>query len=159
MAFRIVDRTYINRDQIRIDIKKRLNSYRDLRAEHQQIRDELQQLEGVIGSPSGPNLDGMPRSPGVSNPVERLTIKHIGLEQRYRAQLDGLIAGQAEIEDLIEGLEPTERRLARFRYIDGLSWEKVCDKMNYSWRQTHRIHGRMLDRLVAAEIERRNANK
>lgn len=147
------------REQIRSDIKRKLNSYRDLRAEHQQIRDELQQLEGVIGSPSGPNLDGMPRSPGVSNPVERLTIRHIGLEQRYRAQLDGLIAGQAEIEDLIEGLEPTERRLARFRYIDGLSWEKVCDKMNYSWRQTHRIHGRMLDKLVAAELERRNAQK
>ena len=57
---------------------------------------------------------------------------------------------------MIEGLEPTERKLARFRYIDGLAWEAVCEMMTYSWRQTHRIHGRMLDKLAAAETERRS---
>lgn len=148
-----------DREQIRAEIKKQLNSYRDLSAEHQQLLDELQQLEALLGAPSGPSLDGMPRASGVSNPVERKAFKHIELEQRYRAQLEKLAAAQAGIEDMIEGLEPTERRLARFRYIDGLSWENVCDKMNYSWRQTHRIHGRMLDKLVAAELERRNAKQ
>ncbi|MBQ3065357.1 MAG: hypothetical protein IJC98_03875 [Clostridia bacterium] len=45
--------------------------------------------------------------------------------------------------------------MARYRYIDGLSWENVCEKMNYSWRQTHRIHSAMLDKLVDAELEKR----
>lgn len=145
----------IEQEQVRTEIKRKLNSYRDLSAEHRQLSDELERLEAVMGSPSGPNLDGMPRSPGISNPVERMTFKHIELEQRYREQLDKLAAGQAEIEDMIEGLEPTERRLARFRYIDGLAWETVCEKMNYSWRQTHRIHSGMLDKLVAAELKKR----
>ena len=148
-----------DREQIRAEIKRQLNSYKDLRAEHQQLLDELRQLEIAMSAPPGPNWDGMPRSPGTSNPVERMAIKHITLEQRYEAQLERLAAAQILIEDMIEGLEPTERRLARFRYIDGLTWDAVCDKMNYSWRQTHRIHGRMLDKLVAAELERRNAKK
>lgn len=141
---------------IRISIKKQLNSYRDLSAEHRQLVEELERLEALMGSPSCPNRDGMPRgASGPSNPVESKAFKHMELEQRYRAQLEKLAAAQAAIEDLIEGLEPTERRLARFRYIDELAWEAVCEKMSYSWRQTHRIHGRMLNRLVAAELEKR----
>ncbi len=146
-----------NRDEIKAEIKTQLNSYWDLRAEHRQLSDELARLEALLSSPASPNLDGMPRSPGVSNPVERMAFKHLDLEQRYKAQLEKLVAAQAEIEDMIEGLEPVERRLARFRYIDGLEWDDVCEKMNYSRSQTHRIHGRLLDRLVAAELERRNA--
>ena len=146
----------VEHEQIRIEIKRKLNSYRDLCAEHRQLSEELARLEALMYSPSGPNLDGQPRGSGVSNPVERMSLKHIELERRYRAQLDRLAAGQVQIEDMIEGLEPTERRLARFRYIDGLGWEDVCDKINYSWRQTHRIHSALLDKLVAAEIERRN---
>jgi hypothetical protein len=36
----------------------------------------------------------------------------------------------------------------RHRYLEGLTWEKVCVEMNYSWRQTHNIHARALDKLV-----------
>ena len=149
----------IEQEQVRIELKRKLNSYRDLSAEHRQLSEALARLEALMSAPSGPNLTGMPRSPGVSNPVERAAFKHIELERRYKAQLERLVTGQAEIENLIEGLEPTERRLARFRYIDGLTWEDVCDKMNYSWRQTHRIHSRLLDKLVAAELERRKARQ
>lgn len=147
-------------DQIRDEIKRRLNRYRDLLTERDQLVEELQRVEALMASPTSQNLDGMPRSgSNSSSPVERIVIKHIDLEDRYRAQIARMMKEQKAIEVLIEGLEPTERRLTRFRYIDGLSWDAVCDKMNYSWRQTHRIHGRMLDKLVAAELERRNAQK
>lgn len=147
------------REQIRIDIKRQLNSYRSLQAEQRQIEDELYRLELLMIAPSSPNLDGMPRSPGVSNPVESMVTKHIMLEERYKAQIEKLITAQEVIEDIIDGLEPTERRLARFRYIDGLTWEATCERISYSWMQTHRIHGRMLDKLVDAELKRRKAQE
>lgn len=141
---------------MRQDIKKKLNSYRELKAEALQLQEELRRLELLMGSPMGPNLSGMPRgSSEPSSPTERLAIKHIALEERYGAKLEKLATDQLEIEEMIERLEPTERRLARYRYIDGLNWEEVCVCMNYSWRQSHRIHGRMLDRLTAAELEKR----
>lgn len=147
------------REQIRADIKRRLNSYRDLRAEHQQITEELRRLEALLGAPSGSNLDGMPRASGVSSSVERKALKHIALRERYQAQLEKLVEAQEMIENIIEGLDSTERRLARFRYIDGLTWESVCDRLCYSWMQTHRIHGRMLDKLTDAELERIHAQR
>lgn len=143
------------REQIRADIKKMLNSYRDLQAEQGQLQDELQRLEVLMASPGGPNLDGMPKAPGAGNPVERMVVKHITLQERYKEQIAKMVEKQTEIEDLIETLEPTERRLARFRYIDGMDWETVCVMICYSWKQTHRIHGRMLDKLVDAELKRR----
>lgn len=143
------------REQIRVDIKKMLNSYRDLQAERHQLSEELRQLEVLMSSPGGPNYDGMPKAPGVSNPVEKMVTKYIMLEDRYRTQIAQMVEKQAAIEDMIETLEPTERRLARFRYIDGCTWEHVCDMMCYSWKQTHRIHGRLLDKLVDAELKKR----
>lgn len=145
------------REQMRLDLKKRLNSYRDLKAEYAQILDELQALEARMASPTGGQSDGTPRGSEVSNPVEKMVVQHLALLDRYRRQLERLTDEQTVIEKLIEGLDPTERRLARFRYIDGLTWEVVCEKMCYSWRQTHRIHGRMLDKLVDAFAEMRDS--
>ena len=110
----------------------------------------------LMDSPSSPNWDGMPHGTGVSNPVEKMVSKKWALEQRYRAKLAELLAAQESIEDLIEGLEtPTERDLMRYHYIDGLKWEDVCVRINYSWRQTHRIHSAILDKLTDAEMARR----
>ena len=142
------------REKLRIDIKKQLNSYRDLKAEHQQLLQELERLEALIASPSGPNMDGMPRSPGVSDPVQNLAIKLLTLKERYQAQSEKLTTAQVNIENMIEGLEPTERLLARYRYIDGLQWGTVCNMIHYSWRQTHRIHGQMINKIVTAELEK-----
>lgn len=145
-----------NRDEIKAEIKTQLNSYLDLRAEHQELLDELQQMETLI---AGPNLDGMPRSPGVSNPTERAALNHLALVKKCEAKLEAIASALERIEDLIEGLEPIERRVARLHYVEGLKWEDVCEKINYSWSQTHRIHGRLLEKLTTAELERRNAQK
>lgn len=144
-------------EQTRQTIKRQLNSYRDLKAEQLQLQEELKRLELLLGSPTGSNMDGMPRSSSEpSSPVERIAIKHMTLEEKYQTKLEQLASAQIEIEEMIEKLEPTERRLARYRYIEGLTWEEVCVCMNYSWRQSHRIHGKMLDRLTTAELERQS---
>ena len=66
------------RDQVRANIKRRLNSYRDLVTEHAQLTEELKRVETLMSSPTGSALDGMPRSgSGPSNPVERIAIKHM----------------------------------------------------------------------------------
>lgn len=141
-------------DQIRATIKQRLNSYRDLLTERVQLQTELQKLEALMASPSSSNLDGMPRSgSGPCNPVASIAVKHMELVERYKTKVRQLVEEQAAIEALIEDLEPTERKLARYRYIDGLTWEEVCEELGYSWRQTHRIHGRMLDGLVKKALE------
>ena len=136
------------------ELKKLLHSYRDLKAEYDQIATELEKVEAAMDGLKGTNWDGMPRGSGKSDPILSVVSHHIILQERYKNQLRRLAAAQAEIENLIESLEPGERRLMRCRYIDGMTWEEVCVRIGYSWRQTHRIHGKMLDKLVAQEMEK-----
>ena len=133
------------------ELKHKLHSYRDLLAEYNQIKDELAKVEAFMEAPRTSNLDGMPRSPGGGDPILGVVSHHIELQERYKAQLHRLAAAQQEIENLIEALEPGERRLMRCRYIDGMTWEEVCVAIGYSWRQTHNIHSRILEKLADEE--------
>jgi DNA-directed RNA polymerase specialized sigma24 family protein len=137
------------RDQIRTAIKRRLNSYRDLLTERAQLEEELKKVEALMTSPSSTHLDGMPRShSGPSDPVQHAVVKRDELRTRYKTKIAEMLEEQTAIETLIDSLEPTERKLARYRYIDGLTWEEVSEKMNYGTRQPHRIHDRMIEKLV-----------
>lgn len=135
-------------------LKRRLHRYRDLEAERQQIALELEKVEDFMNGPRGANLDGMPKAPGIGDPVLGVVSQHLALQERYRLQLEKLAAAQSAIEDMIEGLEPMTRKLMRHRYIEGLAWEEVCVAVGYSWRQTHNIHAKALDTLLAAELEK-----
>lgn len=140
-------------EQTRRQIKKQLNSYRGICAEYQQIKEELQRIEARIHAPGAPNMSGMPPShSNNSSPVERVAIKHLALLEKYSRQLARLSDAQLTIENIIESLETTERRLARFKYIDGLSWETVSEMLGYTRRHTTRLNNRMLDKLAAMAI-------
>ena len=130
------------------ELKHKLHSYRDLLAEYSQIKDELAKVEAFMEAPRGSNLDGMPRGGSGGDPVVNVVAHHIALQESYKLQLVKLAAAQAAIENMIEGLEPGERRLMRCRYIDGMAWEEVCVRIGYSWRQTHNIHAKILDKLA-----------
>lgn len=134
------------------ELKKLLHSYRDIEAERSQILLEVKRLESTI-APKAPNMDGMPRGSGVGDPTGNTAVQRATLIEQYNAQLERLAATQTRIEELIEALEPLERKLMRHRYIEGLTWETVCVVMDYSWRQTHRIHSSILDKLVATSQE------
>lgn len=139
-------------ERIKSSIKKRLNSYNDLARERRQIENQLAVIEARL-TPGGQVLDGMPRAPGGGADLSGIVAERLDLEERYRANLRDLIHALESIEDTIAGLEPVERMLARFRYIEGHTWEEVCVDMSYSWRQVHRIHAQILNKLTAAELE------
>jgi DNA-directed RNA polymerase specialized sigma24 family protein len=135
------------------ELKKTLYGYRALHTEYHHIVAEMARLESLMESPRGANLDGMPHSPGAGDPISGVVAQHVELVERYSLQLARLASAQLAIEKMIDGLEPLERTLMRLRYIDGLEWESVCVAMNYSWRQTHRMHARILDKLADPEPE------
>ena len=128
--------------------KERLRNYQHIKREREQLRQKLEAVEAELYYPKIQQLTDMPGG-GLKegNPQEDLTIHHIELQERYNAKLVELAAEQLAIEKAIEALDPTARMLLRYRYIDGLKWEEVCCRMNYSWRQVHRLHGEALQKL------------
>lgn len=136
------------RKEARHRIKVRLGEYTHLEKERLQILDELTKLEARRTAPGTSKWDAMPRGGGGGDAMAAGLIQEESLEERYRRKVAEMEAAQGRIEDMIESLDSTERKLLRHRYIEGLAWEMVCVKMNYSWRQTHNIHAAALDKLV-----------
>lgn len=127
--------------------KERLRNYQKIKKEREQIRHQLEEVEAALFYPKVQHMTGMPSHHTEGNPQEDLAIHHIELQERYRAKLEELAAEQLAIETAIESLEPTQRMLLRYKYIDGLKWEEVCVRMNYGWTQIHEHHGRALKQL------------
>lgn len=143
----------MSENQTRELIKRKLHRYNHLRWEAAQIAEQIGQLRATAEAPRSQAMDGLPRSSGSGDAMAGIVAELVQLEEKYMAKLHRLNVAMAEVEDMIGSLEdPVERRLMRCRYIEGMVWEEVCVEMNYSWTQTHRIHGRILDKLVEAEM-------
>lgn len=133
----------------REQLKKRLKRYRANRAEICQIKKEIAWIEENLDGLHAANLDGTPRGSGVSDPTYQAYARQEALKARYIDQLARLSDEQAAIEDMIAALEPTERKLMRCYYMEGLTWEEVCVAISYGWTRTHELHGHALDKLLA----------
>lgn len=132
--------------------KERLRNYQNIKREREQLEEKLAQIEAALYSPKIPQLTSVPASGSpTGSGMEALADKHMELQQRYEAKLVELATEQLEIERAIETLDPTARMLLRYRYIDGLTWEEVCVRLCYSWRQTHRLHSQALEKLKREE--------
>lgn len=142
------------RQEAREAIKKALSSYRDREAERRQIAKQLEDIEARMSGPAAPNMDGMPRGSSPGDPTGNTATQHLTLVELYETQLRILDATQLRVERLIGQLDdPRERALLRYRYIDGMTWEEVCVAICYSWRQTHNVHARALDKLVELDAQ------
>ena len=61
------------------------------------------------------------------------------------AQMNQRIDLRKEIVHKIEEMgDETEKLVLRYRYIHLLKWEEIALRMDYSWKQIHRIHGKAL---------------
>ena len=124
-----------------------LKEYINIKRERDQLRDMLDEIEATLYHPKIQHMTGMPSNVSDGNRQEDLIFKHIDLQERYRAKIEELAARQLEVEKAIDALLPPHRMLLRYRYIDGLTWEQVSDRIHYSWRQTHRLHREALQML------------
>lgn len=136
------------RKEARTRIKLKLGEYILLERERLQLIEEIQVLEAKRTGPGSIRMDGMPRGSSNGDAMASGLIQKEELQARYARKVQEMEAVQSAIEDLIEGLNPTERKLFRHRYIEGMTWENVCVAMSYSWRQTHNIHAKALDKLI-----------
>lgn len=130
--------------------KERLRAYRALKYETSQLRGQLKEMEARMYSPKGQQFTSMPHGPGGNGrTMEDLVAAQLRLQDKYFSRIAELEKEQLEVEEAIEQLPIPERLVLRARYLEGLSWEKVCVAVGYEWTHTHRIHASGL-RILAA---------
>lgn len=123
--------------------KEYLKSYRRAVKREQDILEEIQRLRLDKMFPSVVN-DGMPHGSSHSDLSDYIAIMDEQIELLKEERLEKVRCYQG-IESQIRQMEnEDEQEVLRLRYIKGLKWEEVALKMNYSWKQVHRIHSSAL---------------
>jgi DNA-directed RNA polymerase specialized sigma subunit len=71
------------------------------------------------------------------------------LEQDIQNEQDKLIPLLDDIRNIIESIEIVRHyEVMTWRYIVGLTWEEVAERMGYDIRHVTRLHGQALNRLT-----------
>lgn len=119
-----------------------LENYRRWDEEIQHLKEQIEDLQD--GGIKSPRVTGMPKATSkagdqIGNRVARLST--------LEGMINDLKVRQARIRDAIGRLKPIEMRIIWFRYIDGLPWERIAEKMQYSQRFIRQIHDRAVRSL------------
>lgn len=112
----------------------------------QRILEELEQWKSKAqkvtrafdGVPGGGGGDLLPQCVG----------KIMELEEELSAQIDRMVDKRREIEGAIAAVpNPQQQEVLSLRYIEGLSWEDIAERLKYDVRHIRRIHGRALQAM------------
>lgn len=95
-----------------------------------------------------PVLSQTPGGGESGSPIERPMDKVLEIDAEINREIDELQTVRQEIRAALDQLEDESLKLLmEYRYIDGLTWEQVAEKMHYSWRHTCRLHGEALAKI------------
>lgn len=134
--------------------KAELKRYLPLKREAEELKQQAEHLEEDIRSLKAVVIDGMPKGNATNDSIGNLVARVDKLRSDYLHKYDMALCELYRIERVIEGLDnETERRLMRKRYIEDKHWEDICVELNYSWKQIHRIHARILNTISKDDIE------
>lgn len=123
--------------------KEYLKGYRGHVRRINRIETELAELRAMRSSMSASN-DGMPHGSGQSDlsgyAAELDRLERILIKERYER-----IKTYKDIAVRIKRLKSeNEKDVLFYRYIAGLAWWEIAEKMSFSERQIFRIHGKAL---------------
>lgn len=95
-----------------------------------------------------PVLSPVPGGGGSGSPIERPMDKVLEIDAEINREVDELQTVRQEIRAALNQLEDENLELLmEYRYIDGMTWERIAEKMHYSWRHTCRLHGEALAKI------------
>lgn len=125
-----------------------LDEYRSLKKEIDDLDQRIVDVYQNSLFPKSSQITSMPRSPGYSNDgMNRIFEKIEQLAAAYLKKRADLLDKCLEIETEIDRFPSVERRLLRYRFIDGKPWDEVGKCMGYSKAQLHRIKQNIFEKL------------
>lgn len=127
--------------------KEYLNSYKKACCKLRNLEEQLDAVRESKSSVQGLTYSDMPKGTNQSDLSDYMVRVDNLLTKIEKAKIECLNA-KLDIENKIADMEDgTECDVLRKRYLEGKKWEKICIEIDYSWRQTHYIHGSALSNL------------
>lgn len=152
-------------------IKKRLEDYAAYQRKIDNQIERLETLTATMGSPSTPNLSGLPSGGGDgTSKTERQILKKIELEEKIRAMIQQERQWRGELQALIDMIKsPDEQTVIEMRYFDREKWWAISaalfgNEPDYDeherryLKRTFKLHGSALQALTRAMKEKEQTN-
>ena len=96
-----------------------------------------------------PVLSQTPGGGESGSPIERPMDKVLEIDEEINREIDELQIVRQEIRAALNQLEDESLKLLmEYRYIDGMTWERIAVKMHYSYMQICRLHGKALKTIM-----------
>ncbi len=73
--------------------------------------------------------------------------KYLDLERELKKDIAAVLEKKKKIYKDLQILCGLEKEIMQLRYIGGLSWDEIADKINVSSRHVYRIHDKALEKL------------
>ena len=115
---------------------------------------ELAELRVLSRSLSGTDYtkDRVQTSPSTDAGYTKIIHKMMVLEDTINTEIENMLSLKLEIRTVINAVQDNEQKLLlKYRYLNFLSWEEICDEMNVSMRTAHRIHVEALSNIIVPE--------
>lgn len=121
-----------------------LRQYRDTLERSKEITDHLSELKA--------EAERLKDHEGQSIQLDEAVAKYVDACDEAAYSLETLAQIREEITATIDKIKSEKiRTLLRYRYIHGMTWEKIAVEMNYTWRRVYQVHGdaiNVIDALI-----------
>lgn len=124
--------------------KQELRAFRRQAREIRELRSHLKDIEELYAPVASYDRQRFGGGSDEGSNVERAVEKILVLQSRYEDRLNAYVDERLRIEQSFEVLTPDERAVMRAYYFDGLSWERVAERLDISYRHVHRLHSAAL---------------
>lgn len=124
-----------------------LKSYRALDGKIESMTEQLQ-VWNARATKITATISQEPKAAGSGDQLQRCIDQICELQTEIAKEMDKLRKRKQEIETAIHGLnEKSYQDILWYRYIQGMTFEEIAIKMNYSWRQVCRKHKNAVEKL------------
>lgn len=124
-----------------------LKSYRALDGKIKSMTEQLQ-VWNARATKITATISQEPKAAGSGDQLQRCIDQICELQTEIAQEMDKLRKRKQEIETAIHGLnEKSYQDILWYRYIQGMTFEEIAIKMNYSWRQVCRKHKNAVEKL------------
>ena len=128
--------------------KEYLNGYRKAVRRIRRVDEDLEELQELAKSVKATDYSGMPHGGGTSKDLSDELARIDSLKRKLEREKEQGVESYISIEKCIGEVEDEEENDVLFyRYVKGLRWWEIAEKMECTERWVHKLHGRALNRL------------
>lgn len=133
--------------------KEYLGRYRHLKADIDNKTEQLKELRTLaesVGYSSGTGCSGE-----TSDKVGKTVAKIVDMENDISCQIEKLFEVKKEIEEIIAKVDNFAlRQVLMLRYINGYTFERIAEKMFYTYKWVCILHSKALNAVIVPDMEK-----